>query len=94
MVAGLAGLLFAGYRFAFEAAPLVFAALAGSVIGTAIGLRWRSDRLIRYVLVAVLAMAGVELLIRSFQQCEHLARHVALSTVHRAHPLASVILTS
>jgi uncharacterized protein len=64
-VAGLAGLLFAGHRLAFGEAPLMLAALAGSVVGTAIGLRWPSETLIRYVLAAALAMAGVELLIRA-----------------------------
>lgn len=57
-IAGLAGLMFAGHRLSVAAWPLMLAALAGSVIGTAIGMRWRSDALIRYVLAAVLAVAG------------------------------------
>lgn len=64
-IAGLAGILFAGHRLAFGLWPLMVAALVGSIAGTAIGLRWRSEILTRYVLVAVLAVAGAELLIRS-----------------------------
>jgi uncharacterized protein len=38
-------------------------ALAGSVMGTAIGLRWMSERMIRYVLAAILVFAGFRLLV-------------------------------
>jgi hypothetical protein len=64
-VVGLAGVLFAGQRLTFAALPLMLAALAGSMIGTAIGLRWRSEIFIRYVLTAVLAVVGAELLSRT-----------------------------
>ncbi len=39
-------------------------ALAGSIVGTAIGLRWMSDRATRYVLAAILLFAGLRLLFR------------------------------
>ncbi|HEY3637023.1 MAG TPA: sulfite exporter TauE/SafE family protein [Rhizomicrobium sp.] len=64
-IAGLAGILFAGQRLAFGSWPLMVAALVGSIAGTAIGLRWRSEILTRYVLSAVLAVAGAQLLIRA-----------------------------
>jgi uncharacterized membrane protein YfcA len=64
-IAGLAGVVLAGQRLSLTAWPLMLAALAGSIIGTGIGLRWRSEALIRYVLAVVLAVAGAELLIRA-----------------------------
>jgi hypothetical protein len=39
------------------------AALAGAAIGTAIGLRWLSQAVTRYVLAAILATAGLQLLL-------------------------------
>ena len=38
------------------------AALAGAMIGTTIGLRWLSQTVTRYVLAAILATAGLQLL--------------------------------
>lgn len=39
-------------------------ALSGAVVGTAIGLRWMSERTTRYALAAILLFAGVRLLLR------------------------------
>jgi len=38
------------------------AALAGAMIGTTIGLRWLSQTVTRFVLAAILATAGLQLL--------------------------------
>ena len=64
-VVGFAGALFAGHRLSMTAVPLMAAAFLGSVAGTAVGLRWQSETVIRYVLAAVLAVAGAELLTRA-----------------------------
>jgi uncharacterized membrane protein YfcA len=39
-------------------------ALAGAVIGTAIGQRWMSERATRYALAVILLFAGIRLLFR------------------------------
>jgi uncharacterized membrane protein YfcA len=64
-LAALAGLLLTGHRVPLVALPLAGLALAGSVAGTAIGLRWMSERAIRYVLAAILLVAAAQLLMRS-----------------------------
>jgi hypothetical protein len=64
-IVGLAAVLFAGQRLSFASLPLMLAALGGSIIGTAVGLRWRSESVIRYILAIVLAVAGAELIIRA-----------------------------
>jgi uncharacterized protein len=63
-VMGLAGVLLAGQKLAPGIAVYSFGALAGAIIGTAIGLRWMSERGTRYVLAAILLFAGVRLLFR------------------------------
>jgi uncharacterized membrane protein YfcA len=40
----------------------VIATLAGAMIGTTVGLRWLSQTVTRYVLAAILATAGLQLL--------------------------------
>lgn len=64
--AALAGLLIAGRRVPLAALPLAGIALLGSMAGTAIGLRWMSERAIRYVLAAILLIAATQLLMRAF----------------------------
>jgi uncharacterized protein len=63
-VVDLVGVSLAGQVLA--PGTLVFSggALLGAVIGTAIGLRWMSERTIRYVLAAILLFAGLRLLLR------------------------------
>ncbi len=67
-VFGLAALQISGQHLSFSALPLMAAALAGSFIGAAIGLRWRSETTVRYILAAILAVAGAELLVRAFSR--------------------------
>lgn len=63
-VVGLAGVLLAGQKPAPSTFLHSVGALAGAVIGTAIGLRWMSERGTRYVLAAILLFAGLRLLFR------------------------------
>lgn len=63
-VLGLAGVLLGGQRLAPSATLYAAAALTGAVIGAAIGLRWMSERTTRYVLAAILLLAGVQLIFR------------------------------
>jgi hypothetical protein len=64
--AALAAALLAGQRVASANIGLLAgAALAGSAIGTAIGLRWMSEAMTRYVIAAVLLTAAAQLLFRS-----------------------------
>jgi len=63
-VLGLAGVLLAGQKLAPGMFFYSLSALAGAVIGTAIGLRWMSERATRYVLAAILLFAGFRLLFR------------------------------
>jgi uncharacterized membrane protein YfcA len=64
-VASLGGLFAAGQRLPTEALGLSGAVLAGSIIGSAIGLRWMSGKAIRAVLVLILVIGGVQMLIRA-----------------------------
>jgi uncharacterized protein len=61
---GFGGVWMAGQVPAPDTALYAAGALAGSVIGSAIGLRWVSDRTTRYVLAAILLFAGLRLLFR------------------------------
>jgi hypothetical protein len=61
---GLAGVSLAGQTLAPGTLVFSGAALLGAVIGTAIGLRWMSERTTRYVLAAILLFAGLRLLLR------------------------------
>ena len=61
---GLGGVLLAGQRFAPGAFLYAGGALAGAIIGTAIGLRRMSERATRYVLAAILLFAGLRLISR------------------------------
>jgi uncharacterized membrane protein YfcA len=62
--AGLAGVSLAGQTLAPGALLFSAGALIGAVIGTAIGLRWMSERTTRYALAAILLFAGFRLLLR------------------------------
>jgi uncharacterized membrane protein YfcA len=63
-VVGLAGVLLAGQTLAPSTAVYSVGAFAGAIIGTAVGLRWMSERATRYVLAAIVLFAGVRLLFR------------------------------
>jgi hypothetical protein len=63
-VLGLAGVLLAGQKLASGTILYTVGALAGAVIGTAIGRRWMSERGTRYVLAGILLFAGIRLLFR------------------------------
>jgi uncharacterized membrane protein YfcA len=63
-VVGLVGVLLAGQTLAPGTFLYSVAALAGAIAGTAIGLRWMSERTTRYVLAAILLFAGIRLLFR------------------------------
>lgn len=61
---GLAGVLIVGQRPTADVGPYTLAALAGAVVGTMIGQRFMSERATRYVLAAILLVAGLRLLAR------------------------------
>jgi uncharacterized membrane protein YfcA len=61
---GLAGVALAGQTLAPGTLLFSAGALAGAVIGTAIGQRWMSERTTRYLLAAILLFAGLRLLLR------------------------------
>jgi len=63
-VVGLAGVLLAGQKLAPGTPLYAVGALAGAIIGTAIGLRWMSERLTRHTLATILLFAGLRLLFR------------------------------
>jgi uncharacterized protein len=63
-ILGLAGALLGGPRLAPGATLYAIAALGGAVAGTAIGSRWMSERSTRYVLAAILLLAGARLIFR------------------------------
>jgi uncharacterized membrane protein YfcA len=63
-VVGLAGVLLAGQRIASGISFYAVGAVTGAMLGTAIGLRWMSERTTRYVLALILLFAGVRLLLR------------------------------
>ena len=57
-ILGLVGVLLGGQRLAPSAILYAIAALGGAVVGTAVGLRWISEQGTRYVLAAILLLAG------------------------------------
>ena len=63
--ASLVAMIATGASIPFEAVPLGGAALIGSVVGTAIGLRWMSAKAIKAVLAAILFSGGIQMLVRS-----------------------------
>jgi uncharacterized protein len=60
-IVGLVGVSFAGQLPSPHLVLYAAAALCGAVAGTAIGLRWLSQRATRFVLAAILLIAGVQL---------------------------------
>ena len=60
---GLSGALYAGQSPSDQTWLYALAACAGAMIGTTIGLRWLSQTTTRYLLAAILAAAGVQLLV-------------------------------
>lgn len=63
-VVALIGVSVAGQTLAPGTLLYSAAALAGAVAGTAVGLRWMSERATRFVLAAILSFAGFRLLFR------------------------------
>lgn len=63
-VVALIGVSLSGQTPAPETPVYAIGALAGAAAGTAIGLRWMSERATRYALAAILLFAGVRLLLR------------------------------
>jgi uncharacterized protein len=63
-VMGLGGVFLAGQTLAPGILLYAVGALAGAAIGTAIGLRWMSERATRYSLGVILLFAGLRLLFR------------------------------
>jgi uncharacterized membrane protein YfcA len=59
---GLVGAICVGQKPASATWLYAVAALAGATIGTGVGLRWLSQNMTRYVLAAILALAGLQLL--------------------------------
>jgi uncharacterized protein len=59
---GLAGTMARGQSPSPDIGVYAIAALAGAMIGTTIALRWLSQTVTRYVLAAILATAGLQLL--------------------------------
>jgi uncharacterized membrane protein YfcA len=60
---GLIGVLFAGQFPSPHFALYAIAALAGAIVGTAVGLRWLSQEATKFILAAVLLAAGIQLLV-------------------------------
>ena len=60
---GLAGAVMVGQHPALHTLAYGAAALIGAIIGASVGLRWLSQNLTRYVLAAILAAAGLQLLL-------------------------------
>ena len=63
-ISGLVGVLLAGQRPSADTGSSALAALTGAVAGTIIGHRFMSERATRYVLAAILLVAGSRLLTR------------------------------
>lgn len=63
-ITGLAGATAVGQRASAAVGFYALAALAGAAAGTLIGQRFMSERATRYVLAAILAFAGIKLLVR------------------------------
>jgi uncharacterized membrane protein YfcA len=59
---GLAGAMAVRQTPSAETLVYAIAALAGAMIGTTVGLRWLSQSVTRYILAAILATAGLQLL--------------------------------
>ncbi|MHC2314828.1 putative membrane protein YfcA [Bradyrhizobium diazoefficiens] len=60
---GLIGARYAGQMPSAHTWLYAMAALVGAMLGTMIGLRWLTDKTTRFVLAAILATAGLQLLL-------------------------------
>jgi hypothetical protein len=60
---GLVGAVYVGQTPASDTWLYAVAAFAGAAIGTTAGLRWLSQNMTRYVLAAILGLAGLQLLL-------------------------------
>jgi uncharacterized protein len=58
---GLAAVLFSGQQPSSYSGFYALAALAGAIVGTAIGLRWLSEVATRFMLAGILFAAGIQL---------------------------------
>lgn len=63
-IVGLAAVLIAGQRLAPATTVYAAGALAGAILGTAIGLRWMSGRATRLAMATIMVFAGFRLLLR------------------------------
>jgi uncharacterized protein len=61
-IVGLAGAMYVGQAPTAQTWQYALAAFAGAVLGTSVGLRWLSQTMTRYALVAILGAAGIQLL--------------------------------
>ncbi|MEI9933132.1 MAG: sulfite exporter TauE/SafE family protein [Rhizomicrobium sp.] len=61
----LAGALITGARVPIAVVWFAFAALVGSAVGTAVGLRWMSANAIRRVLAAILVVGAAQMVLRA-----------------------------
>ncbi len=60
---GLVGVIFSGQHPSSHLGVYALAALAGAVVGTAIGLRWLSEMATRFTLAGILFAAGIQLVL-------------------------------
>jgi uncharacterized membrane protein YfcA len=60
---GLVGAVYVGQTPTADTWLYALAALAGAIIGTAVGLRWLSQNMTRFVLSTILGSAGLQLLL-------------------------------
>lgn len=63
-VTGLLGVMLAGQELTTGIAVYSLGALLGAIVGSAIGLRWMTERSTRFALTAILLFAGIRLLFR------------------------------
>jgi uncharacterized protein len=63
-VVELGGVFLAGQTLAPDTLLYSVGALAGAIIGTALGLHWMSERATRYALAVILLFAGLRLFFR------------------------------
>lgn len=63
-VVALLGTLITGDKVASGALLYAVSAITGAFVGTAIGLRWMSERATRYVLALILLFAGMRMVLR------------------------------
>ena len=82
---GFAGASYAGQTPTSDTWLYALAALAGAVIGANVGVRWLSQTMTRYVLAAILGVAGIQLLLSK-------AEASALAPFHPAWSLLKIMV--